>query len=181
MNKSTRRRQKLNFNNFIHKNNLLYNLVIIFLSLVIIGFIYSFFDSYNQDDKITYNNSKNLQDLLIINDYEKKTGHRIRVEILNGCGALGLADKYSNLFRKNGFDVISSKNALNFNYKESQVIIRRGDKEFAIESAELMGIHANKIIEDYNKLLDCDVTIILGKDYNKLTSFIKAIEMSPPF
>ena len=167
MNKRNRRRKKLNFNNFIHKNNLLYSIAIIFLSLLMIGFIYSFFANSNQEDKIKYNNSNNLQDLLIINEFEKKTGHRIRVEILNGCGAVGLADKYSNLFRESGFDVILSKNALNFNYKKSQVILRRNDKKFAIESAELMGIPSNNIIEDYNKLLDCDVTIILGKDYNK--------------
>ena len=181
MNKRNRRRKKLYFNDFIGKNNLLYNITIIFLSLLIIGFIYSFLANSNQEDKIKYNNSNNLQDLLIINDFEKKTGHRIRVEILNGCGAVGLADKYSNLFRENGFDVILSKNALNFNYKNSQVILRRSDKKFAIESAELMGIPTNNIIEDYNKLLDCDVTIILGKDYNKLSSFLKAIEVSPPF
>ena len=44
-----------------------------------------------------------------------------------------------------------------------------------------MGIPIEDIIENKNKLLDCDVTIIIGKDYNQLTSFIKAIELSPPY
>ncbi len=145
-----------------------------------IGFIFSFFTNFNQENKIKYANNK-LDELLIINDFEKKTGHRIRVEILNGCGAAGLADKYSNLLRENGFYVITSKNATNFDYINSQVILRQGEKELAIETAKLMDIPTNNIIEDYDKLLDCDVTIILGKDYNTLSSFIKAIELSPPY
>ena len=180
MNKN-KRRKKININRFFPYNNLFYNLLILFLSILIIGFIISFYKNLKQDDKIKYSNSNNLQDLLIISDFEQNTGHRIRVEILNGCGAVGLADKYSNLFREYGFDVIVSKNAPNFNYENSQIILRRGQKDFAIETAKLLDIPIENIKEDFNKLLDCDVTIILGKDYNKLSSFIKAIELSPPF
>lgn len=181
MNKRNRRRKKINLNNFFHLNNLFYNIIIIFISLLIIGFMYSFLSNIKQSDKIKYPSSIDLNKLLVISEYEKKTGHRIKVEILNGCGVTGLADKFSNLFRENGFDVVLSKNALNFNYKKSQVILRDGKKEFAIETAKLMGIPIEEIIEYQNQLLDCDVTIILGKDYNQLSSFINAIELSPPY
>tara|TARA_Y100001968_G_C19289054_1_gene683239 strand:+ start:86 stop:631 length:546 start_codon:yes stop_codon:yes gene_type:complete len=181
MTKKNRRRKKINLNNFFHFNNLFYNILIILISLLIIGFVYSFLSNINQNDKIKYPSSVNLKKLLIISEYEKKTGHRIKVEILNGCGVSGLADKFSNLLRENGFDVILSKNAPNFNYQQTQIILRDGKREFAIEVATLMGIPIEDIIENKNKLLDCDVTIIIGKDYNQLTSFIKAIELSPPY
>ena len=44
-----------------------------------------------------------------------------------------------------------------------------------------MDISKDNIQEDLNELLDCDVTIILGKDYNQLQSFSNAIALSPPY
>ena len=181
MSRINKRRKKNRLNFLVNPKNIFYNLTIFFLSLIIIGFIYSFLTNYNDTDKIQFNNSYDLKKLLVINDYEKKTGHRIRVEILNGCGAPGLADKYSNLFRKNGYDVILSKNALNFDYEKSQIILRRGNIDFAMQAAEVMDISKDNIQEDLNELLDCDVTIILGKDYNQLQSFSNAIALSPPY
>ena len=48
-------------------------------------------------------------------------------------------------------------------------LLRIGKTQDAIEVAKLIGTPINDIIENYNQLLDFDVTIILGKDYNKLT------------
>tara|TARA_Y100001968_G_scaffold122919_1_gene111856 strand:+ start:5453 stop:6001 length:549 start_codon:yes stop_codon:yes gene_type:complete len=179
--KNTRKRRKINLKNSLQITNLVYYFSITILSLIIIGFIYSFLSNLNQDEKIIYSNSVNLKKLLVINDYEKKTGHRIKIEILNGCGVVGLADTYSNLFRESGFDVIVSKNAQNFNYSKSQIILRYGKMDYAIETAKIMGTPISEIIEDYNQSLDCDVTIIIGKDYNELISFNNAIEVSPPY
>ena len=40
--------------------------------------------------------------------------------------------------------------------------------------------HQN-VIENIDYSLDCDVTVIIGKDYNKLSSFDRVIELSPPY
>ena len=167
--------------NLLKIKNLFFNLTLIFLIVLILGFIWSFISNINNKNKITYDKSIELQKLLKINNYESKTGYRIKVELLNGCGISGLADKYSNFFRENGFDVVLSKNAPHFNYEKSQVILRQGDKEIAIETASFLDINPGEIIEKINDQLNCDVTIILGKDFNQLSSFKKALELSPPY
>ena len=181
MNKKKRARLKSNnIKNILKFKKLLFNILIITIFLIVIGFIWSFIENFN-NEKISYTKASELKKLLVINDYEKATGHRIRIEILNGCGVSGLADKYSNLFRENGFDVILSKNARNFGYEKSEVILRSDEKTLAIETAKLIGIPIEEITESFDELLDCDVTIIIGKDYNQLSSFLKAIELSPPY
>ena len=44
-----------------------------------------------------------------------------------------------------------------------------------------MDTETNEIVENIDYSLDCDVTVIIGKDYNKLSSFDRVIELSPPY
>ena len=100
--------------NFLKLKNYFFNALLFFLTLFIVVSIISLTKNLNNKNKYIYDNAEELKKLIVINEYEKRTGYRIRIEILNGCGISGLADKYTNFFRENGYDVIQSKNAENF-------------------------------------------------------------------
>ena len=178
---SSRRKFKKQNRKSLPVKKYLTNILIVILGVLILGFIWSLVDNLTNDDKIHMNRSQDLEKLLVINEYEKTTGHRIRVEVLNGCGVRGLADKYTNLLRNKGFDVILSGNADHFKYTNTEVILRRGDRTLAIEVALLMDVPTDNIVEKFNDLLDCDVTIIIGRDFENLPSFDEALKFSPPF
>ena len=165
---------------FAIKNHLS-NVIIGILSIIVIGFVWSFVDNLTNDERIRIDRTDSLEKLLVINEYEKNIGHRIRVEVLNGCGVQGIADKYTNLLRNKGFDVILSGNANNFKYSKTEVILRRDNINLAMEIATVLDVSTDKISANFNDLLDCDVTVILGSDFENLSSFNEALKYSPPF
>ena len=80
-------------------------------------------------------------------------------------------DKFTNLLRNMGIDVIISENANHFEYINTKIISRTYNDEFALEVASILGLEPENIYIESNDLLDCDITIIIGKDYKKLSSF----------
>ena len=122
-----------------------------------------------------------LSTLITQTSYEKKTGHKIQVEILNGCGIPKLARMYTNYLRSEGVDVIDSKNADNFNYIETKIIHHRGEIERALELADIMMIDKNRILEEKDGDLFFDLTLILAKDYLHLPSYRNALMHQQPF
>ena len=157
------------------------NILIIFLLLLILGFIWSTINNYQKENTSDNSNFKDLGELLVISKFEKMSGHRIRAEVLNGCGITGIADKFTNLLRNKGVDVITSENADHFEYNNTKIISRTYNDEFALEVTSILGLEPENIYIESNDLLDCDITIIIGKDYKKLSSFNDAIKYSPPF
>ena len=147
---------------------------------IIIGFLISGFN------RLFFNNGLNvetpdLSKLLTKSKYEKQTGHKIEIEIWNGCGIPKLADMYSYFLRAEGIDVLESKNAKNFNYEESKILHHRGELERAFALAKIMMIDSSNIIEDKNEHLFFDLTLIIGDDYNELGSYRNAIMHQKPF
>ena len=150
------------------------------LLIIVIGFIIS------GVDRIFFNQGFitepiDLSSLIITTQYEKKTGHKIQVEILNGCGIPKLARMYTNYLRSEGIDVMDSRNADDFNYIETKILHHRGEIEAAWELANILMIDKNRIIEDNNENLFFDLTIIIGKDYSNLPSYSKALFHQQPF
>ncbi len=101
---------------------------------------------------------------------------KVQLEILNGCGVKGVADKLAALLDKKKYDVINKGNYLKkgktfFNVKQTRVIDQMGKMENARDLAEVMGV-SDKNIDSYeNPSPIADVTIIIGKDYLTLTIF----------
>ena len=92
----------------------------------------------------------------------------IRIEVLNGCGVSGIAEKVSRHLRDAGFDVMTWKNADSFNYPETIVIDRTGNLENARRVAGAMGLrtHIQQIIHDPYRIEQ--VAVIIGRDYDRL-------------
>ena len=92
------------------------------------------------------------------------------IEVLNGCGESGVANLFTNYLRNNNFDVIEIKNADNFNYQNTLLIINGDNKiNTANELAKMLNIKTKYIKIDKN--LIWDFSIIIGKDYKELESF----------
>jgi hypothetical protein len=98
---------------------------------------------------------------------------RLQVEVLNGCGVSGLANTTTNYLRDENIDVVYKGNYQNFNVEKSQVIDRTGDKDQALKVAEVLGVDKSLVSTEVDDNKQLAVTIILGKDYKKLTPFQK--------
>jgi len=90
----------------------------------------------------------------------------IRVEVLNGCGEYGVAERVTDWLREEGFDIVYFGNADSFRYDETILFDRSGRPEFAREVADVLGCH--NIEKRYDGLLLLDVTVIVGKDWRKM-------------
>ena len=94
----------------------------------------------------------------------------IQVEVLNGCGKSGIADKFTELLRKNNFDVVNTGNYKSYDVNYSILIDRTGNLQNALKLADLLNIDHKNVIQQINKNYFLDVTLIVGKDYNSFTS-----------
>jgi len=92
----------------------------------------------------------------------------IQVEVLNGCGVTGIADRFTDYLRRNDIDVVNKSNYNSFDIDETLVIDRIGNIANARKIAVSLGIRPTKVISQLNKDYFLDVTVIIGKDYHKL-------------
>lgn len=137
--------------------NLILNISIIVLILINTVLAYTAFKAAS----LKFGNSSD--DLLI-----DSTKARIQVEVLNGCGVSGIADKLTDYLRVNYIDVVNLGNYRSFEI-ENSIIICRNDKIINAEKvAALVGLDENSIIQQTNPDYLLDVTFILGKDYRNL-------------
>lgn len=99
---------------------------------------------------------------------EDSTKVKIQVEVLNGCGVSGVAEKLTDYLRTNNIDVVNLGNYRSFEI-ENSIIIGRNEK---IQNAEivagLVGLDEQSVIQQINPDYLLDVTFILGKDYRNL-------------
>ncbi len=91
--------------------------------------------------------------------------NNIKIEILNGNGAPGMAAKVSKSLREKGITNIAKiGNAGSFTYNKTEILYRKGFKIYAQEIAKILGVGICKEEEREG----VDITIIVGADYLKL-------------
>lgn len=95
----------------------------------------------------------------------------IQVEVLNGCGVSGVADRFTDFLRTNNLDVVKSGNYITDDVSESLVIDRSGNMANAFKTAKILGIKSENVIQQLNKDYFLDVSIVIGRDYFNLTPF----------
>ena len=173
--RNTRRKPKKN-----NLKRLTANLTLVILTVLVFGFLGSGINQIFSNSGIDVD-YPNLSTLLTKTPYEKKTGHKIQVEIWNGCGISNLAMMYTDFLRNEGLDVLDSKNADHFNYLETTILHHRGDINRALVLADILHINHSNIVGDKNENLFYDLTLIIGKDYTDLPSYRDAVLFQPPF
>ena len=86
----------------------------------------------------------------------------IKVEVLNGNGQAGSANKVASELKRKGFDVINTGNADSFDYKNTVIIYKDGNVESAKKIASIVGgveLRQGNFLD--NKT---DICIIIGED-----------------
>ena len=151
----------------------IYNILIVILAIVIVGFIYSFTQK-NFNNGVTLQNPQ-LNEVqkaqLAVDLYEENPISDIKIEILNGCGENGIAAKISDFLRTEHIDVIRSENADNFDYEKTILIQRSYDFSNLKTVARTLDfdIHnEEQVITQPSSTADVDLTLILGKDYRSV-------------
>ncbi len=95
----------------------------------------------------------------------------IQVEVLNGSGISGVADKFTEYLRGKGVDIVKIGNYISNDLSESLVIDRTGNMSNAYKVARALGIKNENVIQQLNKDYFLDVTIVIGRDYFNLTPY----------
>ncbi len=88
-----------------------------------------------------------------------------RVQVLNGCGAEGAADKMTDFLRAKNFDVKNTGNAASWNYPFTLVISRTADMKVANQIARVLRTDHIVLIRKEDRTYD--VTVIIGPDYGE--------------
>lgn len=87
----------------------------------------------------------------------------IKVEVLNGSGAPGIATKYADLLKSYGFDVVRIGNVSGIKYSTSHVYAG-SDENKAKKVADILSIKS--VESNVSSNSSADVIVILGKDKN---------------
>ena len=86
---------------------------------------------------------------------------------------------YSNYLIEEGFDVLEIKNAKNFDYLNTNIIVHNKDKINIAKKNIAKKLNINHIKINENGIWD--LSIIIGKDYRKLDSFNTVKNIILPF
>ena len=104
---------------------------------------------------------------------------QIQIEVLNGCGTSGVANRYTNYLRQHGFDVVKTDNyeeepgRSNFNVLETVVVDRRGERESAMRVVRALELGETRLLQAVNAAYLIDATVIIGKDYSNVPAWNK--------
>lgn len=139
----------------------------IFILLIVIlggGIIYNSYNLLN-----LWNNKIILRENII----SKDSLSSIQVNVLNGCGKKGVADKVTNYLRNLGYDIVDVGNYQNFNVKETLIIDRVGSKnnvenKIPFLIATQLGVEKGNVVKQINPLFYVNTTILIGSDFKNL-------------
>jgi hypothetical protein len=137
--------------------NLLLNTFIFFLSVLVIYLLYSIFIKLSSPEEIKVKKFDNSVPSEII-----------QVEVLNGCGVTKIGERFRDFLRSKGFDVVNVDNYIKFDVSETLVIDRVGNIANARIVAATLGVPSSKAFPQLNNDYFVDVTVVIGKDFNKL-------------
>lgn len=142
--------------------NIALNIIIFLLGALIIYLSYSIYLKVNDQNRD-----------VVFEGKRTKAAEIIQVEVLNGCGVKGVADRFTDFLRTNGFDVVNIDNYKMdgreyFNVDKTMILDRIGNKANAREVAKALGVKKDRVFQHLNKNYFLDVSIVIGKDFNNL-------------
>ncbi len=94
----------------------------------------------------------------------------ITVQVLNGCGVLGLANEITQYLRNKNFDVLDEGNYEGGWDLEQTLVLDRVSLEskYAKKVAKELGVNKNQVAPQLEDSVQLMVTVIIGTDYKKL-------------
>jgi hypothetical protein len=139
-------------------NSFALNAVIGFLSLLLALLVFGLFT------RIVYPRIENER----AENNPELIGNVIQLEVLNGCGVPGLANNFTSVLRKNGFDVVETGNFKNFDMQNTVVIARTFNAENARRVADALGVSQEHVFVEASEDFYLDATVVIGSDYKSL-------------
>ena len=118
------------------------------------------------DDELYRVVSDDLDELVqrVLPAAARPDGSRVRVRILNGAGAPGVAQDAQPLLVDMGAEVTLSGNADRFDYATTQVVYYDDEHlDDARAVAEALGV--GEVVKSLNELAVVDVTVVVGADF----------------
>ncbi len=94
-------------------------------------------------------------------------GESIQINIINACGADGIARKFTEFLRARKFDVAETMNG-EHHEPYSKVLDRVGDRLSARKVAYALGIDEKRIERAIDSSLYLRATVVVGEDYGTL-------------
>jgi hypothetical protein len=141
-------------------NQLLLNTAIVFMSILLIVLLFAL------GTRVVYPRILNTR----AESNSQLISNIIQIEVLNGCGVAGIANRYTGIMRKNGFDVVETGNFDHFELKNTIVISRSGVMKNAQQIAYALGIDKENIIREESPDYYLDVTVVIGHDFEQLNT-----------
>jgi len=141
------------------KNTIL-NISLFLLGLFLLLIAYNIYLSLNKSQ------DEDLKD-------QSSTGRIVQVRVLNGTQIEGLAQKFSDYLRTKNFDVVVQGNYSTRNVERTFIIIHTDDKKVLRRLKRILRINPDQVVIENRDFELTDITIVIGKDYQKLTSEIK--------
>jgi len=146
--------------------NYLLNIVIIILGLLCVYLIFSLVSG------TFLNKNKSVKD---IKDSTKTVTNQpnlsIQVDVQNGTGENRIGAIFRDYLKKKGYDVVNLDNYKSSDVEKTIIIDRTGDTRKAQRIAEVLGVSGRNIIQQINRDLYLDATIVIGKDYTELKPY----------
>lgn len=87
----------------------------------------------------------------------------VRVIVYNGAGVPGIAGEAAQVLIRAGFRVVDTKNADNFDYATTKIVVREGDVARGNEIRDVLGV--GDVSVEPSSADVTDVIVIIGKDF----------------
>ena len=97
----------------------------------------------------------------------------MQLDVRNGTGEDGIAKLFTDYLREKGFDVVEMGNYDTDDQEKSLVLDRKGNKQNCKKIAQTLGVSDKNVIQQINKDLLIDATVVIGKDYKELSPYLK--------
>lgn len=119
------------------------------------------------------NNRKPVQITDTTNNLTNQPNLTMQLDVRNGTGEDGIAKLFTDYLREKGFDVVEMGNYNNEDQDKSLILDRKGNKQNCKKIANALGVSEKNVIQQINKELLIDATVVIGKDYKELTPYLK--------
>ncbi|MCY3615234.1 MAG: LytR C-terminal domain-containing protein [Bacteroidetes bacterium] len=112
-----------------------------------------------------------------ISDYPGTTD-MYQVEVRNGVGVNGVAERMRGYLRSKGYDVVGVGNHRSFDVEKTIIVDRIDNLAIAQQVAASLGLPQDRISKDVRDEFHLDVSIIIGKDYGMIPPFSETTNSS---
>lgn len=175
----------LSFNSSTNKKSAAKRFFYLLFVIIILGGAgyYLYFQSPSEikinDQKKVENTAEKItpvEEEIIAEPVYKPPKKKIQIEVLNGCGEKGVAKIFESYLRQQGFDVVNTDNyryqgKIFWNVEFTNVVDQIGNEDYAAAVAQSLGIEDKHVTSFDNPSPICDVTVVIGKDFNQIKGF----------